>query len=59
VLQEKLPPQLVRTPHARQRHPQRPLPAQQKSRPLGQQRARHAAEPPGRDADAEKLTTSV
>jgi RIO kinase 1 len=61
VLQQKLPPQLARAPHAQQRarqpHPQRPRPAQQEPRPIGQQRIRHASKPPGRDADAKKLPT--
>jgi RIO kinase 1 len=61
VPQKKLPPQLARAPHtrqlARQPHPQRPRPAQQEPRPVGQQRVRHSAKPPGRNADAEKLRT--
>jgi RIO kinase 1 len=46
-----------RTQHPRQGQPrtQHPRPAQQESRPIGQQRVRHASKPPARDADAEKL----
>ncbi len=51
VLQKKLPPQLAREPHAQQRarqpHPQRPRPAQQEPRLIGQHRVRHASKPPG------------